>query len=327
MVVTSSRERSRPARRDDGRRARGRPWLRTLGVMLVWSGIVTIGFIPYALFATRSAAVHAQDILGEALVRTGSSSSAGTPLSGPTGHATRLVTLSSRPRVAWPSSVALGTALARLSIPAAGVKNDIVVEGDDELRLQEGPGHYPSTPLPGEPGNVAIAGHRTTWLRPFTDLQAVKPGDTVTLQVGALRYVYRATSEFAVLPTDVGIVRPLKGWWLALTTCNPPYSAAQRLVLRARLARVETIEAVAPKGLGATRVPSTVDVRVPAARQVFSATPWPVLVVWLAASLLGVAAASVLARRRRYAWFMVLPAVACCFEAYGAAVRLLPGSW
>jgi sortase A len=295
--------------------------------VLVCAGIVVIGFIPFALFATQVGAEHAQRVLAGALPNLVAPQTSTRAPSKQTPKATRPARLAGRPRVGWPIAVPLGTALARLSIPAAGVKNDIVVEGDDELRLQEGPGHYPSTPLPGEPGNVAIAGHRTTWLRPFYDLQAVKPGDRVTLQVGSLIYDYRATSVFAVAPNDVRVVRPLRGWWLTLTTCNPRYSAAQRLVVRAELVDVESVAAPPVNKTSPSPTAPVVEVRIPAPVRVFHATPWPVLVVWLVVAGAITALALAWVRRTRLAWAMLIPAAACCFEAYGAAVRLLPASW
>jgi sortase A len=302
--------------------------LRVLGIAFVSAGVVVLGFIPFALFATQVAAVHAQDLLTEALPRiaTQPATSQSPRRTDPT-HGLAPVRLAGRPRVRWPIAVPLGTALARLSIPAAGVRNDVVVEGDDELRLQEGPGHYPSTPLPGESGNVAIAGHRTTWLRPFYDLQAVKPGDQVALQVGSLVYEYRATSVFVVAPNDVSVVRPLRGWWLTLTTCNPRYSAAQRLVVRAELEDVESVAARPATDTGSPHAAPVIEVRVPPPVRVFHATPWPVLVVWLVLAGVIASAAFALVRRTRFAWMMLIPAAACCFEAYGAAVQLLPASW
>jgi sortase A len=311
-----------------GQHSRPRPRgsrLRILGIVLITAGVVAVGFVPYALYATQVAAHRAQSVLSGALAEPDGPDVA--PPANPSTILTRTVALTSRPRIGWPISVPLGTALAHLSIPAAGVENDIVVEGADELRLQEGPGHYPSTPLPGDPGNVSIAGHRTTWLRPVYNLQAASPGDRVILQSGPLIYEYRTTAVFAVAPTDLSVIAPKSGWWLTLTTCNPRFSAAQRLVLRATLVRVERVEAMTISSSLQGRTPAIVEVRVPPPIPIFPATPWPVLLLWLLGVVLGIGTTVVLVRKSRFALCIILPAAACCFEAYSAAVRLLPASW
>ena len=102
-------------------------------------------------------------------------------------------------------------------------------------QLQAGPGHYPSTPLPGQAGNAAIAGHRTTYLHPFYNLNELVPGDPITVETVQGIFLYDVTSSMAVLPTDVAVVDPTPTPTLTLTTCNPRYSASQRLVVHAAL--------------------------------------------------------------------------------------------
>jgi sortase A len=300
--------------------------MRILGLLLVWAGLAVLGFVPYALFATRSAAIHAQHVLVHVLAHPAAAPAESSPQRQPAQAEPGRLT--GRPRIGWPASVPVGAALARLSIPAAGVRNDIVVQGADELRLQEGPGHYPSTPLPGEPGNIAIAGHRTTWLRPFANLQAVARGDMVSLRVGPLIYVYRTTSVFVVAPDNIRVIQPIKGWWLTLTTCTPRYSASHRLVVRAELARVETVNRIPVPAKPRAAPPAVVRVRVPKPIQVIHTTSWSIFAVWLVVSTAIVITADLLGRARtRFAWLLLLPAAACCFEAYGAAVRLIPSSF
>ena len=126
--------------------------------------------------------------------------------------------------------------MARLVIPRIGL-DMVVVEGTDTADLREGPGHYPTTPLPGQPGNVAIAGHRTTYAHPFYNLNELSPGDVIELSVPGHDWRYLVTTQLVVAPTDVAVAGPLgPGSWLTLTTCNPRYSAATRLVVRALLA-------------------------------------------------------------------------------------------
>jgi sortase A len=120
-----------------------------------------------------------------------------------------------------------------LSIPRIGLL-DAIVEGVGDAQLEQGPGHYPGTALPGEPGNVAIAGHRTTYAHPFYNLDALEPGDPIYILTGQGLFHYTVTSNQIVSPDDVAILDTTPGQnTLTLTTCNPRYSAAQRLVVTA----------------------------------------------------------------------------------------------
>lgn len=321
-VSTGSDVRQAGRARRRHRRVAARPdrlWRRVLswaGVALVVVGVVVLGFVPYALYATNGAAEHAQATLGRALARTVTRT-----VEVPAGVRLR----KSVPRVTWPTTIPLGTPIARITIPVAGVRNDVVVEGVDELRLEEGPGHYPGTALPGEPGNLAIAGHRTTWLHPFYNLQAVHPGDHIIVAFDGERWVYTAEWIKPVAPTDIAVIAPTSGWNLTLTTCNPRYSAAQRLIVRARLDLAATLAVAVP---ARERVVQSVVVHRLAAHP----TPLPpvsisVLAGWAVAVAVLVAGALVMFRRRRVSLLLLLPAALCCFEGYGAAARLLPATW
>lgn len=135
-----------------------------------------------------------------------------------------------------------GDGLTRLRIPAIGL-DVLVVEGVSEAALRAGAGHYPGTPLPGEVGNVGIAGHRVTYGRPFHRLDELAAGDEVVLQTPFAEHVYRVPADVAghanpwvVAPTDVSVIGPPPGGsTLTLTTCHPKGSARERLVLRADL--------------------------------------------------------------------------------------------
>ena len=130
---------------------------------------------------------------------------------------------------------AMGDALTRLTIPAIEVST-VVVEGTGASALRAGAGHYPNTPLPGEEGNVAIAGHRTTYGKPFHNLDLLKPGDDIILQTPVGTCTYKiAKAPFVVLPSDTSVVAPSKDGELTLTTCHPKGSASHRLVVRALL--------------------------------------------------------------------------------------------
>jgi sortase A len=129
--------------------------------------------------------------------------------------------------------VATGDSLTRIKIPALGV-DMVVVEGTTDSALKAGAGHYPSSPLPCEAGNVAIAGHRTTYGKPFANLDQLKTGDTIELDTPIGGCVYHlAQTPFVVDPNDISVLASTTARSLTLTTCNPKGSAAQRLVIRA----------------------------------------------------------------------------------------------
>lgn len=132
-----------------------------------------------------------------------------------------------------------GEALTRLEIPRFDV-DVVVVEGTSLAALRAGAGHYPDTPLPGEAGNVAIAGHRTTYGRPFNRMDELVAGDKIILTTPIARHVYEVTGDpYVVEPTDWSPIEefPRRGSFLTLTSCYPEGSAAYRIVSRARLIR------------------------------------------------------------------------------------------
>lgn len=131
--------------------------------------------------------------------------------------------------------------VTRLIIPKLAV-DTIVVEGVTQEALKTGAGHYPGTPLPGETGNVAIAGHRTTYGKPFNRLDELVPGDRVTLETPTGTYVYEMVPPFdghpnpwIVQPTDFSVIESTPQPMLTLTTCNPKGSARERLIARLKL--------------------------------------------------------------------------------------------
>jgi sortase A len=130
--------------------------------------------------------------------------------------------------------IGTGDAVGRIDIPRIGL-NALVVQGTDSASLEKGPGHYLSTALPGLRRTVAIAGHRTTYLAPFRHIDALKPGDEISLQMPYGRFVYTVQFHRIVLPTAWWITRNVGYDRLVLSACNPLYSAAQRIVVFARL--------------------------------------------------------------------------------------------
>ena len=129
--------------------------------------------------------------------------------------------------------VATGDSLTRVKIPALDV-DVVVVEGITPSALRAGAGHYPQTALPCENGNVAIAGHRTTFGRPFGNLDQLKPGDTIELNTPIGGCVYEVSrNPFVVRPSEMSVISPTPERSVTLTTCHPKGSAAERLIVRA----------------------------------------------------------------------------------------------
>ena len=199
-----------------------------VGRVILVAGVLVLLFIPYLLWGTGLITARAQDDLRQQFLATQRSHHAGTAVTPPR-------TPTSPPTVApTVPAPAPGGPVGILSIPKLSLSM-MVVEGTDAEQLRAGPGHYPGTPLPGQAGNAAIAGHRTTYLHPFYDLDKLVPGDTIDVLTGQGWFVYRVTGSQAVDPTDVAVVAPTPTPVLTLTTCNPRYSATQRLVVQAAL--------------------------------------------------------------------------------------------
>jgi sortase A len=129
-----------------------------------------------------------------------------------------------------------GEAYAAIVIPSIDI-NFIVVEGTDYVSLKKGPGHYPDSADPWEgTGRVGIAGHRTTYLHPFLNLDQVRAGDTIELVTKHGTYSYEVDRNFVLPEAGSGVVlettvRPS----LVLTTCHPKYSSRERLIVTATL--------------------------------------------------------------------------------------------
>ena len=144
-------------------------------------------------------------------------------------------------------TVRIGDPLTRIIIPKLGV-NAVVVAGTSLAALRAGAGHYSNTPLPGEQGNMAIAGHRTTYGKPFNRMDELVAGDKIRLETPLATYTYQVVPHPAdvsggcpngacwiTTPTDWGVIAPTTNPSLTLTSCHPKGSAAQRIILRSEL--------------------------------------------------------------------------------------------
>jgi sortase A len=143
-----------------------------------------------------------------------------------------------------------GDALGRIVLPTLG-KRFVIVNGDAPGDLRKGPGVYPETPLPGEGGTTGIAGHRTTYLAPFRNIDRLDRGDLIELQMPYASFTYVVQRHEIVKPTEVSVIKPVGYERIVLTACHPLYSAAQRIVVFARLAKVVPTRRISDTGAAA----------------------------------------------------------------------------
>ena len=136
-----------------------------------------------------------------------------------------------------------GSAVGSIHIPRINA-NFVVVKGTGTSELEKGPGVYPETGFPGIPGTTAIAGHRTTYLAPFRHIDELRRGNRILLDMPYAHFTYVVTGQRVVDPSDVGAAIDSVGYSrLVLSACTPLFSAAQRLLVYARLLRTVPVGA------------------------------------------------------------------------------------
>jgi sortase A len=231
--------------------------IAVLGRLFVLVGVLVLLFVGYQLWGTGWQEARAQDRLEKQFEEQLSSTTTVDP-----GSSTSLPSdgEATDPTATTPVELEQGDAMARLEIPAIGV-DKLVVQGTSVSDLRKGPGHYVKTPLPGEPGNSAIAGHRTTYGAPFGEIDQLAPGDEIIVTTLAGRFEYRvigadrtvpdgdpASGHFIVKPTDVWVLDDFGDHRLTLTACHPKYSARERIIVAAELVEepVEPAPTTAP---------------------------------------------------------------------------------
>lgn len=193
--------------------------IRSVGELCITAGIVLIFFVAYELWGTGQYTEDQQNKLGKELNQAWAAP--------PKANVTH-------------EQVSLGHGIAMIRIPRFGKHfKYVIIEGVSLADLRKGPGHYPGTALPGEIGNFVVSGHRTTYLAPFNRLNELHDGDKILIDTRAEQYTYQVTGKKVVKPTDVAVTAPVPEHpnedptdkLITLTTCNPKYSAAQRLII------------------------------------------------------------------------------------------------
>jgi sortase A len=130
-----------------------------------------------------------------------------------------------------------GEAIGRILVPRLGL-NMVLVDGTDEASLEKGPGRYLGSGMPGQGRLVYIAGHRTTYLAPFSHIDSLRRGDRVTLELPYARFVYRITGYRIVPSDDLAVLRSHGHESLELQACHPRFFATHRYIAYALPVRV-----------------------------------------------------------------------------------------
>jgi len=199
--------------------------VRGTGKTLISAGVLILLFVVYQLWGTGLA--HARD-------QKGLRNRFAAELASPSTTAPSASTPSTTPTVAAPAQDVCPECAAVIDIPKIGL-NEIVVEGVGVEDLKKGVGHYPDTRMPGEKGNAALAGHRTTYGHPFNRIDELEAGDAIMLTTRAGTFRYEVMEKKIVAPEEVSVLDDTPDNRLTLTTCHPKYSAAQRLIVIGKL--------------------------------------------------------------------------------------------
>ena len=215
-------------------------FLSGLGKALIVAGLLVLGFAGYQLWGTSLSESNAQADLTNSLA----SGSAVTATDGNVkveqlAEELSAVDATTAPPTAPPP---LGDPVGIITIPKIGLQREIV-EGVAKAELKKGPGHYPGTPLPGQAGNSAIAGHRTTYGAPFNRIDELVPGDEIKVATPQGEFTYLvipapgqdSQAWYTVTPAQVEVLANMGDNRITLTACHPKYSAKQRIIVHGLL--------------------------------------------------------------------------------------------
>lgn len=215
---------------------------------MVWTGVLTLGIVAYQLVVTDILNERVQEEARTSLTaefeerRTTLDSPVAVTVPESTTETTTpttavVETIDFHPEEAVDEGEALGV----IRIPSIDL-DWVLFGGVTPATLNQGPGHMPWTPLPGQPGNAVVSGHRTTYGAPFYDLDLLEPGDVIEVETAIGVHEYTVRETIIVTEHDVWVTDPKPGAWLTLTTCHPKFSAAQRLIVQAELTAGPNLE-------------------------------------------------------------------------------------
>ena len=283
--------------------------LGVVGRVLIGCGLVVLGFVAFQLWGTALEESHLQDELTEALA--GTLEGAGAEATSPTELATSLERIDPSTAAPQPPPPE-GEPVGIIEIPRIELAR-VVVQGTTRADLKKGPGHYISTPMPGQSGNVGIAGHRTTYGAPFNRIDEIQPGDEIVVSTAQGRFVYKAipapgsTTQawYTVDPSQNEVLDDKGDDRVTLTACHPKYSARQRIVVNGILESRPAASAPdsEPPGTGEEALSTETDFD-----QGLGSTPveLPRALAWGAAALAVLIAAALIARSVKYYWLVWL---------------------
>jgi sortase A len=219
---------------------RGLRWgARTLGEVFITLGLLLMLFLVWQLWWTDVTANREQAVTIHDLERGFGPAGAPRPSARPVPEAVPAP-------VAVLTKVPFGEAFAIMRIPRFGADYARpVLQGTGHDTLTKGIAHYSGTAFPGQAGNFAVAGHRTTYGRPFSDIDLLRKGDVIVVETKASYLVYAVDRHVIVAPSQVEVIAPVpqhpgvrpKAAWLTMTACHPRFSATQRYVVFAKLVR------------------------------------------------------------------------------------------
>lgn len=202
--------------------------VRGTGKTLIATGVLILLFVVYQLWGTGISHAREQRSLRAAFARRLAAVPTTAPAAAPSSGTT-----TTAPVDVVPSGC--DHCVAVINIPKIGL-DEIVVDDVGVEDLKKGVGHYPDTKMPGQPGNVGFAGHRTTYGHPFNRIDELDPGDPILVTtLSGVTYRYETVGQTVVTPEHVEVLDDTPDNRLTLTTCNPKYSAAQRLIVTAKL--------------------------------------------------------------------------------------------
>ncbi len=298
-----------------------------LGRVLIGLGVLLLLFTAYQIWGTSVQEARTQSGLRTQLQHETDNDAIRNALA----QESALDKLPTGPPVAAPHSTppAEGNPVGDIRIPVIGL-NQVIVEGTNTPDLRKGPGHYTGTPLPGQAGNAAVAGHRTTYGHPFYNLDSVKVGDPIVVTTLQGVFVYDTTKSFVVSPSDTSVINNVLGNQLTLTTCNPRFSATTRLIVQATLAHSQLFQ---NSGLPATKTKAkTHDAPVSQSLAGDSGVGLTSTILWgflTAAVVTGIFFAAYRFRRQRWLIYGVgaLGTLVLLWFFFGAISPLLPASF
>lgn len=308
-----------------------------IGRVMIAGGVLILLFVVHQLWGTSLQTARAQNAL-EAELEQQLAEAATTTTTATAGESTTTVPGATSTSII-PGAVvggatrpADGEAAGRIEIPRIGV-DAVFVSGVSVRDLKRGPGHYPDTPLPGEAGNAAIAGHRTTYGAPFNRIDELEPGDEIRTTTVQGTFVYTVRETFIVRPDQSEVLAPTTVNQLTLTSCDPKYSARQRIIVVADL-QGQPVAVPLPPAEGAP-TPEPAEPGEPGGLDVSGeAAPRPPAVLWgLACALIGLATWLVARRftNRRSQWLTYLVAtpvfLVALFVFFENFSRLLPANF